>query len=70
MGKHFFLMALVIFSVAFFMGCTPTRIYIVRHAEKSLDGSKDPLLTSEGEERAKTLADLLKRRKIERFYAT
>ena len=70
MGKHFFLMALVSFSIVFFMGCTPTRIYIVRHAEKSLDGSKDPLLTSEGEERATTLAALLKKRKIERFFAT
>ncbi len=52
------------------MGCGPTRIYIVRHAEKALDGSKDPTLNSEGDERAKTLASVLRNRKIERFYAT
>ena len=52
------------------MGCGPTRIYIVRHAEKVMDGSKDPKLTSDGEERAKTLASVLRNRKIERFYAT
>ena len=52
------------------VGCGPTRIYIVRHAEKVLDGSKNPRLTSEGEERAQTLASVLRNRKIERFYAT
>ena len=35
-----------------------------------MDGSKDPKLTSDGEERAKTLASVLRNRKIERFYAT
>jgi len=69
--KYFPFLIPLFFSVgAFLMGCGPTRIYIVRHAEKISDGSKDPLLTSEGEERAKTLASLLRNRKIMRFYTT
>lgn len=60
----------LLFALLFNVGCMPTRIYIVRHAEKSLDGTKDPKLTQEGEERAKTLAYLLRNRKIEKFYST
>jgi broad specificity phosphatase PhoE len=64
------LIPLFFFVGILLMGCGPTRIYIVRHAEKALDGSKDPTLNSEGDERAKTLASVLRNRKIERFYAT
>ena len=35
-----------------------------------MDGSEDPALTSDGEERAKTLATVLRNRKIERIYST
>ena len=65
-----YLIPLFFFVGVLLMGCGPTRIYIVRHAEKVMDGSKDPKLTSDGEERAKTLASVLRNRKIERLYAT
>jgi broad specificity phosphatase PhoE len=70
MKKIFFLVMLNFMIVILLVGCGPTRIYIVRHAEKAADGSKDPILTSVGEERAKTLASVLRNRKIERIYAT
>jgi len=64
------LIPLFFFVGILLMGCGPTRIYVVRHAEKEMDGSKDPALSSEGEERAKNLASVLGNRKIERFYTT
>jgi hypothetical protein len=63
-------MSAILILFAFIIGCSPTRIYIVRDAEKVLDGSRNPTLTFEGEARAKTLASVLKNRKIERFYTT
>jgi broad specificity phosphatase PhoE len=70
MKKIFFLIPLYFLIGFLLVGCGPTRIYIVRHAEKAIDGSKDPTLTLLGEKRAKTLATVLRNRKIERFYAT
>jgi broad specificity phosphatase PhoE len=70
MKKIFFLIPLYFLIGLLLVGCGPTRIYIVRHAEKAMDGSKDPALTSVGEDRAKTLATVLRNRKIERVYAT
>ena len=64
------LVIFILLSLVFLNSCKPTRIYIVRHAEKAMDGSKDPKLTLEGEERAQALALVLRNRKIERFYAT
>ena len=45
-------------------------IYLVRHAEKELDDSKDPGLTQEGALRAANLAVLLKSAGIERVFST
>jgi broad specificity phosphatase PhoE len=70
MKKTFFLIPLYLLIGVLMLGCGPTRIYIVRHAEKVMDGSKDPILTIAGEDRAKTLATVLRNRKIERIYAT
>ncbi len=70
MKKIFFLSPLYLLIGFVLVGCGPTRIYIVRHAEKTLDGSKDPILTQAGYERANTLATVLRNRKIERIYAT
>ncbi len=45
-------------------------IYLVRHAEKAADGSKDPALTELGEERAANLAVMLKSVGIERIFSS
>ena len=45
-------------------------IYLVRHAEKRVDGSQDPDLTQEGAQRAANLAVLLKSAGIERVFST
>jgi probable phosphoglycerate mutase len=45
-------------------------IYLVRHAEKETDGSKDPALTLVGSQRAADLAVLLKSADIQRIFST
>lgn len=49
---------------------TSTRIYLVRHAEKETDGSKDPALSKTGRERAGDLLRTLQDRNIQRIYVT
>lgn len=44
--------------------------YLVRHAEKKHDGSRDPALTEEGKKRALTIAQKLKGVKIKAVYST
>lgn len=48
----------------------PTRIYLVRHAEKLKVNNKDPKLAFKGELRAKALADVLKDEGIDAIYST
>ncbi len=50
--------------------CNTSKVYIVRHAEKSTNPPKDPDLTAEGRERAENLAMLLKNKKIKAVYST
>ena len=45
-------------------------IYLTRHAEKIDDGSKDPVLTIQGEIRAKNIADMLSEANIQHVYST
>ena len=45
-------------------------IYLVRHAEKELDGSKDPDLTETGRKRAENLAAMLRSADIKRIFCT
>jgi broad specificity phosphatase PhoE len=45
-------------------------IYLVRHAEKELDGSQDPDLTEAGAHRAANLSVMLKGAEIERVFST
>lgn len=45
-------------------------LYLVRHAEKQADGSRDPNLTEAGEQRAKFLAAWLKNKQIGDIYSS
>lgn len=50
--------------------CHSTKLYIVRHAEKSTNPPKDPDLTEEGRLRAQNLAGNLRKSKIRSIYTT
>lgn len=47
-----------------------TRIIIVRHAEKNIDGSKNPSLSEAGKSRAEKLNLMLTEFKIDRLFST
>lgn len=48
----------------------PTLVFLVRHAEKASDGTKDPPLTDAGDERAQCLARLLSDVAVTHVFAT
>ena len=59
------------------LAATPTRaetetktIFIVRHAEKQKDGTRDPALTQEGTQRAEKLKEMMRSIKLDAVYAT
>ncbi len=58
---------LVMLSVA---SCSPTTIYLVRHAEKAAQPANDPPLTADGQQRAKALVDSLAQADIKYIYST
>jgi phosphohistidine phosphatase SixA len=64
------LAGLCIILVCTMIHCKSTKVYIVRHAEKSTNPPKDPDLTAEGRERAQYLATLLKNKEIKAVYST
>ena len=47
-----------------------TQVYFIRHAEKERNGSKDPLLTKEGESRASQWAKVFKNVDFAAIYST
>ena len=65
-----------IFVLIFLVASTPswaqesTTFILVRHAEKVLDGTSDPGLTTEGKERANNLLALLQKTTITTIYST
>ena len=65
-----------VFVVLFLIASTPswaqelTTYILVRHAEKVLDGTSDPALTKEGEDRANNLLALLEKTVITTIYST
>jgi broad specificity phosphatase PhoE len=48
----------------------PKTIYVVRHAEKILNGEDDPLLSVAGTVRAKKLAQIMSTREISHLFST
>ena len=51
-------------------GTDATIIYLVRHAEKAKEGGRDPLLTTQGMERAERLKKILLKANIDEVYST
>lgn len=65
---------LLLLLVTALFACSPTRFYVVRHAEKAAPGAgsdaRDPQLSDAGKERAEELAKLLARKKIRQVFVT
>lgn len=69
---------ILIFSLTVLFSCTAKEkvesnvqtIYLVRHAEKADDGTKDPPLTEEGRIRAEKIAFMLSDADITKVYST
>ncbi|GAB3164241.1 histidine phosphatase family protein [Telluribacter humicola] len=51
-------------------GCSTTRIYLIRHAEKGQTPPNDPPLSAQGQQRAQALADSLSNKDIVAIYST
>lgn len=71
--KNYYSFLLLFLSISLFAQAEkPTRIYVVRHAEKVTSDPKDnnPLLTENGKQRAIALADKLKNKPLNAIYST
>lgn len=67
----FYAVALILSLVASFPSYSENySLYLVRHAEKQVDGTKDPSLTRCGQDRAEQLAKMLTNVDIEVVYST
>lgn len=67
-NKRFNLLLATAFSVLLSImlsACLPTKIYIVRHAEKAGLPANDPVLTNDGQQRAQALKEALKNASID-----
>ena len=69
--KNFLILSLI-FSFLFssIQAAEDVTIYLVRHAEKAHDSTKDPALTEQGQSHAERLAELLKDKNIMAIYST
>jgi broad specificity phosphatase PhoE len=75
MKKYTRLFLFILTICMLFVECTQqeaqiTTIFLVRHAEKVMDGSDDPSLTSDGFQRAEDLAYVLKNVPLDAIYDT
>jgi phosphohistidine phosphatase SixA len=60
---------LVFFACMLLCSCT-YKVYVVRHAEKSTTPPDNPVLSASGTERAISLRETLKNKKIKKIYST
>lgn len=65
-----FILACLLACPVSFAGDDEFELYLVRHAEKEADGSRDPALTEAGQQRAVRLAAWLKNRNITRVWSS
>lgn len=71
MKRFYYLILAVSFSLTAPAGYAfDATFYLVRHAEKQLDGTRDPELTTEGVKRAETIATMLAGVKFDGIYST
>lgn len=64
-------LTLSLLFVSLLLGCSPTtRLYFVRHGEKSTSPQGDPDLSEQGRQRAEALSRILKRQEIRAIYST
>ncbi|MCB0488646.1 MAG: phosphoglycerate mutase family protein [Cyclobacteriaceae bacterium] len=70
MKKSIIIFVLALTSVSAWAQSQVTTLILVRHAERQEDGSKDPGISSAGEERAAALAQLLGAADIDAIYST
>lgn len=59
----------ILFVILWVQSCTTTNYYVVRHAER-VDSSDDSAINEIGRARARTLADTLALRKINKIYVS
>jgi len=79
--RVFYKFTLVVIATILYSGCTTpsknlvtdsdnTVIYLVRHAEKADDGTRNPPLTKKGQARAIELYQVLKDERLSKIYST
>lgn len=64
------LLSLFLLASTLSYGQKTTTFILVRHAEKAVDGTKDPALTKEGEARAQHILELFEKANITAIYST
>ncbi len=60
----------LLLALGLLASCSPTNIYLVRHAEKASQPASDPPLTPAGQQRAQALLDSLSGKDIRYIYST
>jgi broad specificity phosphatase PhoE len=68
-AKHFLVVATLLLSASAVAEASPI-VFLVRHAEKAATGGDDPDLSTAGQERAETLARILKDAEITAIFTT